>query len=255
MAKLYLKFADKVLKEIVLSQGVVTIGRLPDNLVHLDNPGVSAHHARIYWENDHYVVEDLNSTNGTSLNGQPAVKAELKDADVVLVGKHSLEFRDRFEGETTGARKVVDRTRHWQKRLDETAPAKLDPTALMDMERAKEMMAAGGRTSAAAKPATSTEVKVGILKVIAEKADAQQYRLVGKMTIIGKSAMATIRLKGWFAPEAAAVINKQDEAYLIAPSGKDVVVLVNDIQISGPQQLKEGDVLEFAGLKMTFGYL
>ena len=41
MTKLHLKFADKVLKEIVLSQGVVTIGRLPDNLVHLDNPGVS----------------------------------------------------------------------------------------------------------------------------------------------------------------------------------------------------------------------
>ena len=75
------------------------------------------------------------------------------------------------------------------------------------------------------------------------------------MTIIGKSAMASIRLKGWFAPEAAAVINKQEEAYFIAPSGKDVVVRVNDIQISGPQQLKEGDVVEVTGLKMTFGYL
>ena len=147
MTKLHLKFADKVLKEIVLSQGVVTIGRLPDNLVHLDNPGVSGHHARISWENDHYVVEDMNSTNGTFLNSQPVRKAELKDGDVILVGKHSLEFRDRFGEESTGARKVVDRTVPWQKRLDETAPAKLDPTDLMDMERAQEMMAAGGRTS------------------------------------------------------------------------------------------------------------
>ena len=174
---------------------------------------------------------------------------------MILVGKHSLEFRDRFGEESTGARKVVDRTVPWQKRLDETAPAKLDPTDLMDMERAQEMMAAGGRTSAAAKAASSTEVKVGVLKVTAGKADAQQYQLVGKMTIIGKSAMASIQLKGWFAPEAAAVINKQEEAYFIAPSGKDVVVRVNDIQISGPQQLKEGDVVEVTGLKMTFGYL
>ena len=164
MTKLHLKFADKVLKEIVLPQGVVTIGRRPDNLVHLDNPGVSGHHARISWENDHYVVEDMNSTNGTYLNSQPVRKAELKDGDVILVGKHSLEFRDRFGEESTGARKVVDRTVPWQKRLDETAPAKLDPTSLMDMERAKEMMATGGRTSAADKAASSTEVKVGVLE-------------------------------------------------------------------------------------------
>ena len=44
MAKLVLKFESSVLKEVPLSQGVITIGRLPDNIIHVDNLAVSGHH-------------------------------------------------------------------------------------------------------------------------------------------------------------------------------------------------------------------
>ena len=47
-----------------------------------------------------WVFHNLNSTNGTFLNGQPVGKAELKDADVVLVGKHSPEFREAYSTST-----------------------------------------------------------------------------------------------------------------------------------------------------------
>ena len=57
MAKLYLKFEQAVLKEFDLKDGSsITIGRLPDNGVHIDNLAVSGHHARILWEADHFVL-------------------------------------------------------------------------------------------------------------------------------------------------------------------------------------------------------
>src|SRR5262249_57816215 len=64
MAKLYLKSGDSVLKEVMLSQATTTIGRLPDNSLQIDNLAVSGHHAKIYWNDGHYVIEDLGSLNG-----------------------------------------------------------------------------------------------------------------------------------------------------------------------------------------------
>src|SRR5438128_1492490 len=94
MAKLYLKFDAKLVKDFSLSHGVITIGRLPDNLVQIDNPAVSGHHARIFWDTDHYVVEDNESTNGTYVNNHRMARAELKDGDSILVGKHPIESKD-----------------------------------------------------------------------------------------------------------------------------------------------------------------
>jgi hypothetical protein len=148
----------------------------------------------------------------------------------------------------------VDRTAHWQKRLDEKPLPKLDPTALMDMDRAKELIAAGGQSPREAPAATPRQEKVGVLRVIQGKADAQQYTLTSKMNMIGKSAMASIRLQGWFAPQTAAIIDRRENAYFIAPAGKGIVVRVNDELISGTRELREGDALEVAGLKMIFGY-
>ena len=94
MAKLYLKFEQAVLKEFTLSEGVVTIGRLPDNLIQVDNLAVSGHHAKIYWEADHFTLEDNNSLNGTFVNNRRISKTVLKDGDEVLIGKHTVLFKD-----------------------------------------------------------------------------------------------------------------------------------------------------------------
>lgn len=252
MPKLYLKFGDKVLKEIMLSSGIVTVGRLPDNLLQLDNPGVSGHHARIYWEKERYFVEDSNSTNGTYLNGQPVRKAQLQDGDVVVIGKHSIEFISKDAEERQGA--GVDRTAHWQQRLDEKPLPKLDPTAHMDMEQAQQMITARGGSPLRAEAISPKGQRVGVLRVIQGRTEAKVYSLSEKLTVIGKSKMASIRLAGWFAPNAAGVVERRDDAYFIAPAHQSIVIRVNDEAISGPRELQEGDTLEVAGLKMTFGY-
>ena len=92
MAELFLKFEDRVLQELLLSGGTVTIGRQPDNLVRIDNPAVSGQHAKVYAEGDHYVIEDIESFNGTYVNGQRISKVTLKDGDNVTIGKHTIDF-------------------------------------------------------------------------------------------------------------------------------------------------------------------
>jgi len=94
MAKLFLKFEQAVLKEIPLSQGVTTIGRLPDNVIQVDNLAVSGHHAKIYWDKDKFVIEDNNSLNGTYVNNARVNRRTLKDGDNVLIGKHILAFKE-----------------------------------------------------------------------------------------------------------------------------------------------------------------
>jgi hypothetical protein len=86
------------------------------------------------------------------------------------------------------------------------------------------------------------------------KTDQHQYVLSGKLTVIGKSDMASIKLKGWFAPKVAAVINKRDGKYFIAASERDVKVKVNNSEISGQKELNEGDMIEVAHVKLTFSY-
>ena len=81
MPKLFLKFNEAVLKEIAMEGPQLTIGRKPDNDVVIDNPAVSGHHARIYDREGAVYVEDMNSTNGTYVNGRRVSTQELLRAD------------------------------------------------------------------------------------------------------------------------------------------------------------------------------
>ena len=70
MAKIILKFEDRVIRELPLDANAVTVGRLPDNVLVIDNPAVSSHHARVSCVGESYVLEDLASTNGTFIGNQ-----------------------------------------------------------------------------------------------------------------------------------------------------------------------------------------
>jgi pSer/pThr/pTyr-binding forkhead associated (FHA) protein len=106
MPRLILKFDDRIVNEYALGS-VVTIGRLPDNMLVIDNPAVSGQHARILLEGDHYVVEDLRSKNGTFVNEQDVVRARLRNGDVLLVGKHKLVFDETADAESIVARPIL----------------------------------------------------------------------------------------------------------------------------------------------------
>ncbi len=81
-----------VIKEIELKKDELTFGRKPNNDIVIDNPAVSGFHGKILKEGDSYYVEDLNSTNGTFLNGQRVKKTALKNKDQVGIARHVIEF-------------------------------------------------------------------------------------------------------------------------------------------------------------------
>lgn len=97
MARLVLKLENAVLRELALSDTPVTIGRLPDNTIHLDNLAVSGHHARVIRENDDFVLYDDNSTNGTYVNGQRASRVVLSNGDTIHIGRHVLTYMEDIE--------------------------------------------------------------------------------------------------------------------------------------------------------------
>ncbi len=77
---------------IIPIKGVLTMGRKEDNVIMLDDQYVSGHHAKVYVKNSQYILEDLNSTNGTAVNGT-SVKGRLyiQIGDEIKIG--SLKFR------------------------------------------------------------------------------------------------------------------------------------------------------------------
>jgi predicted component of type VI protein secretion system len=247
MAKLYLKSGESVLQEVMLTQATTTIGRLPDNTLRIDNLAVSGHHAKIYWNDGHYVIEDLGSLNGIYVNDKRVGTATLIHGDQVKIGNHNVEFRN----EGTAALGMP------APKVGPSVP-KLDETVILDTKQAREMIAKMGAPASAARSATGEALppreRIGLLQVVEGKSDQDKYVLTGKMTMIGKSDMATVKLKGFFAPVSAALISKRDNKYFIAPSERKVKLKVNGEESPNQRELNAGDIIEVGKFKATFSF-
>lgn len=92
MAKLILSLDGAQLREFPLTKERTTIGRKPHNDVVIDNLAVSGEHAMIMTILNDSFLEDLGSTNGTVVNGQPIKKHFLQNNDVIELGKYKLKF-------------------------------------------------------------------------------------------------------------------------------------------------------------------
>src|SRR5689334_12863565 len=92
MAKLILSMDGLVLKEIPLTKERTTLGRKPHNDIQIDNLAVSGEHAVIVTILNDSFLEDLGSTNGTIVNGNPIKKHFLQNNDVIELGKYKLKF-------------------------------------------------------------------------------------------------------------------------------------------------------------------
>jgi pSer/pThr/pTyr-binding forkhead associated (FHA) protein len=259
VAKLFVRFeqSDQVQQEVPLNQATATIGRLPDNTVRIDNLAVSGHHAKISWDQDHYVVEDLGSLNGTYVNNERVGKAPLKHGDQVKIGKHLVEFK--HEGPVPNFAVAA-----------KTGPStpQLDATMMLDTKQAREQLAdksapmnvASGplgisRPAWMSDPfAAAAKDRIGLLNILEGKTDQEKYVLTGKMTMIGKSSMASIKLKGFFAPTTAALISKRDNKYFISPSESKAKLKVNGEDVAGQRELTSGDVIEVGKVKASFSF-
>ncbi|MBN2254531.1 MAG: FHA domain-containing protein [Deltaproteobacteria bacterium] len=227
MAKILLKFKDAVLKEIPLEKEVITIGRKEGNDVVIDNIGVSGFHAKIVREGDYYAVEDMNSLNGTFVDGKKISKVILDSGNVILVGKHTLEF-------------ISEMKQQPEQKTQQMRGISMDETMVIAPLEQEKILASTEKL----------EVLGGFI-VVEGSTDMGEYELKDRVTTIGKDDSALIKLKGFFAPKIAALVNRRKEGYFISPSGKKPLK-INGEEIDHRYDLKDGDIVEVAGVKMQF---
>ncbi len=243
MPKLVLKFENSILTEVPVGAREVSIGRSPENGLVIDNPAVSHYHARVFNEEGRLMLEDFGSMNGTFVNGQRVKMVSLKPGDLVAIGKHTIVIAEGRD--ISGFAPVNGGT-------SKPAAPKINETVMLDTKERREFLQKVAAVGESAQVAPA-RLKVPTLVVRRGKTDQREYTLNDKLTVIGKSAMATVKLRGWFAPKAAAQINRRDDQSYYIGAG-DKIPSVNGTAIMQPTKLSSGDVIEVAGIELEFVY-
>jgi pSer/pThr/pTyr-binding forkhead associated (FHA) protein len=230
MAKVMLKFKEAVLQEIPLEKEKTTIGRKSENDIPIDNMSVSGLHAQILKEGDSFFIEDLGSLNGTFVNGRKVTKNELFKGDSILVGLHTLEF-------------ISEKVRPAEDKKPFTVKGhSMDETVVIDAKDHKRILDAQDKDKPDA---------LGGFYVLEGSTDMRDYELKERVSSIGKESGSAIRLKGFFTPKVVALVNRRKEGYFITPSG-DKPLKINGKELHRRYDLKDGDIVEVAGIKLQF---
>ena len=217
MARLMLSLDGNVLAEYNMNKERYTIGRLPDNDIRIDNPAVSGHHSLIINILNDSFLEDLNSTNGTYVNGKLIKKHAMQHGDVE---------QDEFEKTMviTPSSQGEDRIRKVTAAVDQAAKA-----------------VAAKRPSV---PDNATALPKAKLQVLSGAFAGRELELTKALTTLGRPGVQV------------AAITRRSEGYFIVhvDSGKENdYPQVNGVPI-GPQarRLNDNDVVQLAGVKMGF---
>jgi hypothetical protein len=237
MARFVLKFEDHVLKECALGL-IATIGRLPDNSIVIENPAVSGHHACVFRDGDQFVVEDLESTNGTFVNERRVTRHTLRGGDVLLVGKHELVF------DPVGGEEPVERE------ASAAAISNLGDTVLLDTSKHRMLLARIRDGEAAPEAAQAAPAGLGVLRVLDGRADRSEYHLEARTSLIGRAKTNAVRMRGWFKPRVAAAITRNGHAYIATLLAG--TLSINDKAVSGRCEVHDGDILRVSGLTLEF---
>ena len=229
MARLVLSLDGQVLAEYNMSKERYTVGRLPDNDIRIDNAAVSGHHALVINILNDSFLEDLNSTNGTYVNGKLIKKHALQHGDVITVGHHALRFVD---GEAEEPQDEFEKTMVIGPRA--AARLQIPPAA------AAPAPAAAAPQSHSAPPGVP---KRGKLQVLSGQFAGRELELVKTLTTLGRPGV-----------QVAAITRRADGYYIVhVESGQGDFPQVNGVPI-GPQarKLHDNDVVQLAGVKMGF---
>ncbi len=263
MAKLILSVDGTVLKEITLSKERTTLGRKPHNDIPVDNLAVSGEHAAIITILNDSFIEDLNSTNGTLVNGKPIKKHFLQNNDVIEIGKHKLKyFNDAPVAASAGD---FEKTMIIRKPVA-AAPAAVvaPPAAPMPQPQApsgslsdtqtnmKPMVPPPSAPPVSAPPSVASvaqphdpnsPARDSAIQVLSGAAAGRTLDLTKNLTTIGKPGVQV------------AVITRRPTGFFITHVEGAVFPTINGVALGGQaRQLADHDLIEIAGIKMEFFY-
>ncbi|MDR2015486.1 MAG: FHA domain-containing protein [Azoarcus sp.] len=235
MSKLILSMDGLVLKEIVLNKERTSIGRKPVNDIQIDNLSISGQHAIITRILGDAFLEDLNSTNGTYVNGQPVKKHVLHNSDVIELGKYRIKY-------------LIDSSTPGVSGTELADTAALKPFEIGTLNPAEPLPAGTNtvRTRNMQSRAMSTSVghlleHLGVIQVLTGVNTGQELELSKPVTTLGKPGYQV------------AVITRREQGYFITHVEGQVFPLVNGEQLGiQAHKLNDNDIIEISGIKMEF---
>jgi pSer/pThr/pTyr-binding forkhead associated (FHA) protein len=221
MPKMIVSIDGVVIKEVQLTKDRTTLGRRPYNDIVIDNLAVSGEHAVLQMTGNEVYLEDLNSTNGTYVNGKAVKKQLLQNNDTVEIGKYKIKYINEAAGPT----------------FEKTMILKAGALPPMPPVAAPAQAQAGAAIAQAADLGQSTAA----IKVLSGAAAGRQVPLVKVVTTIGKPGVAV------------AAITKRPHGFVVAHvEGTNKPTLNGSAIGADPVTLKNGDLLELAGTQMQF---
>jgi len=236
MTKLILKLKDVTLEEFPMSRSTMTIGRDRDNDIVIDNRAVSRHHAKVFQDEDQYIIEDLNSGNGTFIDDKKIIKETLRNQDAILVGKHTLVF--------------VHENQEPIQESEGIASSFAEETVILDPKIHAALMAMrSGQETAVEEPPAEVE---GSITILQGGISQQCLPLTKQTTVGGKSHTADIKLKGLFVGDPAFMIRKRPDGFFITHSTGKRMTKVNGEPVTGQRALQDGDMITVGATKMQF---
>jgi pSer/pThr/pTyr-binding forkhead associated (FHA) protein len=221
MGKLVVSLDGVVIKEVQITKDKTTLGRRPYNDIVIDNLAVSGEHAVLQMVGADVFIEDLNSTNGTYINGKAVKKQLLSHNDTVEIGKYKIKYlvEDGTDYEKTMIMKPGAAP-------GAGGPQSYSPTVGFG---ASGFGSLGGSTAPAS------------IKVLNGAAAGREVMLTKVVTTVGKPGVQV------------ASITKRPGGYVLAHVEGALRPTVNGSPVTGETvQLKNGDVVELAGTQMQF---
>jgi predicted component of type VI protein secretion system len=236
MARLILSLDEQQLAEYNMSKERYTIGRLPDNDVRIDNPTVSGHHSLIINILNDSFLEDLNSTNGTYVNGKLIKKHALQHGDVITIGRHQMRYvdsnQDDDEQDEFARTMVIDNSEMVRSQLGNgSGQAANEPSASREQELID--------TIAGSKP-----LPIAKIQVLNGSFAGRELDLSKAVTTLGRPGIQVV-----------AITRRSDGYHVVqVENAKDREPAKLNGEVMGAQarELNDNDVVEIIGVKMGF---
>jgi predicted component of type VI protein secretion system len=254
MAKLILSLEGSVIREVPLDKERISIGRRPQNDIQIENLAVSGEHACIVTILNDSFLEDLGSTNGTLVNGNPIKKHILQNNDVIEIGKYKLKYVVELATAAAGQvpqddfeRTMVMKSSPGRPAAARPAPAPTSPPTNAPRPVAGPLTsppmprAAAPAPAPAPKPAAADTQPLAALQLLTGPNAGKEIELVKNLTTLGKPGLQV------------AVITRRPQGYFITHvEGASFPVLNGKAIDAQAHQLSDHDVIELAGVKMEF---
>lgn len=245
MSKLVVSLDGVIIKEAPLTEEKTTLGRRPYNDIVIDNLAVSGEHAVLQKVGADTFIEDLNSTNGTYVNGKSVKRQVLVHNDTIEVGKYKIKylFEPGSDFERTMIMKASSQPAAYASTASAVASAASHAASASAGVGADSQVAAFASTGGARSGfgALGNSMAPASIKVLNGAAAGRQVALTKVVTTVGKPGIQV------------ASITKRPGGYVFAHVEGGQRPTVNGNTLIGESvHLKNGDVIELAGTQMQF---